>query len=479
MIRYESKYALGRVERRRVPLTNFGGYDPDDAVRTLPKDMCGEVFNFTFDRGRLADGMSFSPFCQTLADGSSAPVPTPQTLQAKYRLFTGKLKIDGKTRDVLFESESQRLNCFVLGDANAAWQTKTDMSPGTFVSAVGYVFEDDDLMLFAGTGAGVYILSGSKGGQTVANALPIRDIRTYRERVFAVVDSERPCVWFSDTFNPYDWTVSLDAGGYIYTDGSAGKVLAIVPMNDFLFVVCEYGLFRLTAYADQSSFTLKRISSDTGRVFAQSAVVCADSLVFATIDGIYGSDGYGVRKLTSRADKLLAKSKDVKAVCWRGKYLACFDDGQTAPGGGSGAMFALDMGNGNIDIARGLDVASPTPLRGEADNLLLARSAKNGEVLAANDWGGGYRTTHAYWRVDGIDMGLPCDKKRIVQIECKTSAPFTLAITADGERHEFVFSPAVAKRLIGVAGYEFAFEIVSRSPKIEILPPLVTIDIER
>ena len=76
-------------------------------------------------------------------------------------------------------------------------------------------------------------------------------------------------------------------------------------------------------------------------------------------------------------------------------------------------------------------------------------------------------------------MGLPCDKKRIVQIECKTSAPFTLAITADGERHEFVFSPAVAKRLIGVAGYEFAFEIVSRSPKIEILPPLVTIDIER
>ena len=120
MIRYECKYALGRVERRRVPLTNFGGYDPDDAVRTLPKDMCGEVFNFTFDRGRLADGMSFSPFCQTFADGSSAPVPTPQTLQAKYRLFTGKLKIDGKTRDVLFASESQRLNCFVLGDANAA-----------------------------------------------------------------------------------------------------------------------------------------------------------------------------------------------------------------------------------------------------------------------------------------------------------------------------------------------------------------------
>ena len=241
MIRYDGKYALGKVVKRRVPLTDFGGYDPDDADRSLPKSMCDEAFNFAFDRGRLTDGVSFSPFRQTLDDGSAQALPVPQTQFGEYELFAGKLKIDGKTRDVLFASESQRLSYLVLGDENATWQTKTDMSPGTFVSAVGYVFEDDDLMLFAGRGAGVYILSGSNGGQTVANALPIRDIRTYRERVFAVVDRERPCVWFSDAFDPYDWSVSLDAGGYIYTDGSAGKVLAIVPMSDFLFVVCEYG----------------------------------------------------------------------------------------------------------------------------------------------------------------------------------------------------------------------------------------------
>lgn len=479
MMYYKGRYALGRVDRRRVPLTDFGGFDPEDAERSLPKSMCDETFNFAFDRGRLTDGVSFSPFRQTLDDGSAQALPVPQTQYGEYELFAGKLKIDGETRDVLFASESQKLSYLVLGDGNATWQTKTDMSPGTFVSAVGYVFEDDDLMLFAGRGAGVYILSGSKGGQTVANALPIRDIRTYRERVFAVVDRDRPCVWFSDTFDPYDWSVSLDAGGYIYTDGSAGKVLAIVPMNDFLFVICEYGLYRLTAYSDQSSFTLKRISSDTGRIFAKSAVVCGDSLVFAALDGLYGSDGYGVRKLTSRADGLLAGAKDVTAVYWRGKYLACFDDGKSAPGGGDGAMFALDLDDGNIDVSRGLDFASPAVLRGEKDNKLLARSKEDGAVLAANDRGGVYRKAFAYWHIGGIDLGLPCDKKRIVQIECKTSAPITIAVIADGERHEFVFAPAVAKRLVGVSGYEFEFEIVTRSPKIEILPPLVTIDVAR
>lgn len=476
MIRYDGKYALGKVVKRRVPLTDFGGYDPDDADRSLPKSMCDEAFNFAFYRGRLTDGVSFSPFRQTLDDGSAQALPVPQTQFGEYELFAGKLKIDGKTRDVLFASESQRLSYLVLGDENATWQTKTDMSPGTFVSAVGYVFEDDDLMLFAGRGAGVYILSGSDGGQTVANALPIRDIRTYRERVFAVVDRERPCVWFSDAFDPYDWSVSLDAGGYIYTDGSAGKVLAIVPMSDFLFVVCEYGLYRLTAYSDQSSFTLKRISSDTGRIFAKSAVVCGDSLVFAAGDGVYGSDGYGVRKLTSRADKLLADAKDVSAVFWRGKYFACFDDGKSAPGGGDGAMFALDLDSGNIDVSRGLDFASPTVLRGEKDNRLLARSKEDGAVLAANDRGGVYRKRFAYWHIGGIDLGLPCDKKRIVQIECRTSAPFTLGIVADGERHEYLFSPAIAKRLIGVAGREFEFDITCRAPSAVISPPLVTIE---
>ena len=160
MIRYDGKYALGKVVKRRVPLTDFGGYDPDDADRSLPKSMCDEAFNFAFDRGRLTDGVSFSPFRQTLDDGSAQALPVPQTQFGEYELFAGKLKIDGKTRDVLFASESQRLSYLVLGDENATWQTKTDMSPGTFVSAVGYVFEDDDLMLFAGRGAGVYILSG-------------------------------------------------------------------------------------------------------------------------------------------------------------------------------------------------------------------------------------------------------------------------------------------------------------------------------
>ena len=53
---------------------------------------------------------------------------------------------------------------------------------------------------------------------------------------------------------------------------------------------------------------------------------------------------------------------------------------------------------------------------------------------------------------------------------------YLLGIVADGERHEYLFSPAIAKRLIGVAGREFEFDITCRAPSAVISPPLVTIE---
>ena len=483
-MRYDDKkYALGSVTRRKTPLTDFGGYDPDYRERSLPHRMCDEVFNFAFERGKLTDPASFAPFERTCTGGAKVAVPPLTAFRNEDNIFAGKLKIDGVTRDVLFSSDAQSLRYLVLDDEDATWQTASGSLPVTYVSAVNYVFDDDDLMLFGGNGQGVFIFSGSEGGETVAGALPIRAICSYRERVFAVVETQRPCVWFSDTFDPYDWSVSLDAGGYIYTDGAAGKVQSIVQMGDHLFIVCEYGLYRLTAYAEQASFTLKRIGSDTGRIFANGVAVCNDALVFAAKDGIYGCDGYGVDKLTDRADKLLAKAKDLSAVYWRGKYIAEFtDDGESVfrhdAGQENNAMFSLDLDDGGIDIVRKPDVRGLTVLRGSADNALIARSTEDGTVLAASEKSVP-NVKLAYWHIGGVDFDLPCAKKRIVEIECRTSAPLTLGVVADGTKHEYAFSPAVSRRLIGVAGREFEFYIVSRAPTITVCPPLVTVDIER
>lgn len=478
---YEKKYALGNVARKRVALTDFGGYDALDSSRTLPKSMCDEVFNFAFDKGRLTEGIAFSQLRQTLDDGTECAVPPPTDLRFDGNMFSGKLKIDEKTRDVIFLSETGKLHMFVLGDAAAQWQTLT-VNPGTYVSAVSYVFEDDDLMLFGGVGRGVYILSGTNGGQQVAGALPIRDICSYHERIFAVVEHDRPCVWFSDTFDPYDWSVSLEAGGYLYTDGAAGKVLRVAAMGDHLFVVCEYGLYRLNGYADQTAFTFKRISSDTGRIFGGSAVVCGDSLVFAATDGIYASDGYGVYKLTDRADKLLAGAKDMNAVFWRNSYIATFtDDGEKVYGHDAGktenAMMALDLDSGNLDVYRNEICRSLTVLKGSLDNKLIARSKDDALVLSADSKAPLNGVKLRYWHTGGIDFGLPCDKKRIVSVECRTSAPVTFGVVADGCAHEYELSPAVGRRLIGIEGTTFDFYIRSRAMRVTVYPPLLTVDV--
>ncbi len=477
---YHKTYALSASDRRRYRLSDFSGLDPRAAANSLPCNYCTDAFNFAFESGTLTQGLSFSPFEQTIG-AAAERVPDIATLNGNDELFTGKLTVDGKTRDVLFVSEPGKLHYLVLGDDDAVWQTKTDVAGDKFCSAVGYLHDGDDLMLFGGKSTGVYLLSGEDGGTLVANALPIRDICVYNERVFAVVETERPCVWFSDAFDPYEWSVSLDAGGYLYTDGAAGKVVHVAAMGGYLFIVCEYGLYRLAAYGDQTAFSLERIHSDSGRIFGDSVAVCGSSLIFATTDGIFASDGYSVYKLSDRADKLLKGAADVRAVCTDNKWFATMSDGGEKyfrhDGGKGDVLVVLDLDDGNLDVYRSLGVRSLAVLCGSADKRLLARGSGSDSVLALDGSSDGNSAPIRYWRTPEIDFALPCDKKRIVQVECRTSSTFALGIVADGRAHEFRFSPSTPKRLIGIEGTRFAFYIVSRARKIEIAQPQVVVDI--
>lgn len=481
---YEKRYSVDSPKRKKYRLSSFAGYDVKKRSSSLPRDWCEETFNFAFSDGELTQGAGFEPFVRTFADGTSAKLPALETLALRDTMFAGKLTFDGVPRDCLFVSDATSLKYIVLDDADAQWQT-CEGSIGKHTNAVHYLHDGDDLMLFAGIAYGVFVMSGT-GGTFVADALPIRDVCTYNERVFAVVDSDRPCVWFSDTFDPYNWNVSLDEGGYIYTDGAAGKVLRVIAMGDYAYVFCEYGVYRLSGYADQTEFTLKRLSCDCGRIFGGSIVNCADAIVFSAIDGIYATDGYTVYKMTDRADKLLSGAKDVSAVCWRNVYCATFTDegesvfGHDAHGEEGNAIFALDLDSGNIDVYRGVRVRSLTVLRGSADNKLIARSKDSGEVLQVCDGGAPvYTSALRYWGVSGIDFGAPCDKKLIVSAECRVSAPTVLGVIADGVTTEHLVTPSRGVARINRSGYEFGFYIMSRAPRVRVRPPVLTVDTVR
>ena len=47
--------------------------------------------------------------------------------------------------------------------------------------------------------------------------------------------------------------MSLEEGGYIDFDGSLGNVNAVKSFDNYLYVFCDFGIYRLTAYADQTS----------------------------------------------------------------------------------------------------------------------------------------------------------------------------------------------------------------------------------
>ena len=93
----------------------------------------------------------------------------------------------------------------------------------------------------------------------VLDAPKISSMALHYERLFATVDGEKNSVWFSDDLDPTNWSMSLDEAGFIELIDERGALLKVVSFLDYIYIFREYGISRLTAYGDQTSFSVSNL----------------------------------------------------------------------------------------------------------------------------------------------------------------------------------------------------------------------------
>lgn len=481
---YEKDYVIDKPTRRRYKLSSFKGYDASAAVGTLPCDYCNQVYNFGFEDGKLTCGKGLGEFVYKDADGTEYALPEYPEGYENANLFCGRLS-----------DENGPYDCFVLSadDKACVLRPGKDCAFGEnfainekFTSAISYLHGNEDVMLLAGGGKGLFIL-GREKGEYVADALAITDLCTHYERVYAVVDGARPSVWFSDAFDPYNWNVSLEEGGYIQLDGSLGKVLRVISFADYVFIFCEYGIYRLTAFADQLQFSVKRVHCDCGRIYKDSICVCGTLVLFATFDGLYCLDGYDVKKLTDRVDTLIEGVDEIRSAYCRGVYYMSFSKEHedafysfTGQENGDNVLVAVYPQKAVVEIYRGFCIKNLAVLAGSRQNCVLVNSSLSDRICVLDDSGSIFDDTpFRYWEIRDIDFGEHVNKKFITGVDYCTEKPYILGIVADGEKREFELSPQSKYRQINVSGVCFDFYIKSDVCDIEIKPPSVTVDFVR
>ena len=108
----------------------------------------------------------------------------------------------------------------------------------------------------------------------------------------------------------------------------------VVSFNDYVYVFRDFGVARVSAYGDQTNFSVSQLFISSAKIYGNSVCVCGDRIMFLSRDGIMSFDGYTTQKLNLGIESLLINvtNENCSSLYYNGKYYLAlklnFDDGE-------------------------------------------------------------------------------------------------------------------------------------------------------
>ena len=314
---------------------------------------------------------------------------------------------------------------------------------------------------------------------TVTSAPRFTSVTVHNERVYGTVSGTSEQLWFSDNFDPENWTVSGDEAGYISFQDECGDALAAVSFLGYLYIFREHGIHRLTAYGDQSEFSLKKLFTATGRIYKHTIALCGDRIMFLTDEGIFSFDGYSATPAVKEFPDIEYPSH-CRAAYHDGAYwLSCFTDiGELAIGVcTTDALVRCDLRDGSLAVLAREDILTMCAVRSHtADDIVFAVYTDEGCRLASV-------------AENGLVFGTPTPKiyrspygdlfssalKTVLDVTLTTRFAAELRVITDGEAHSFALPASDAPQtvFVGKSGVKIGIELRSFSGLAHITQPVV------
>ena len=483
MYNAKKRYVCARPARRTVVLSNFKGVDPEQKSAALPADYADFAVGFGFKDGCLIPGPGAKYFKGVKPDLTQTD--TPDVLKpaedCKLGIYNNDLKEENYCRIMMMYNNGAA--ALPAGEFDE-WEPYAYLMFSAFNEGINVLDpEGEPVFVLVSTGGNVMCICTPTSFEPITSANEtVTTICKHSERVFAVMSDDECTVLYSDAFDVYNWDISLDAGGYITFDRDLGRIRKLVSFADYLFVFCDYGIYRVSARGDQLSFSVKRLYTACSRIFPETITEAGDRIIFCAGDGIYSFDGYDVTRISTRLNKYLdVRAGGMCAAYCKHKYYLAFrlcEDGWTA--GDNNALAVLDLDTRELCISRGFYIYDMETLATSTQNTVIATAKNVSKLMELAPDTGSYLGTSVEktWRVDGLDMGAPGDVKVIVTAEAETKTPFTLTFTNErGKQRSVTFEPGKSSHRVGLAGKVLSAEITANAADVLIKPVTLTIDL--
>lgn len=476
------------MERVRTALrtmrVGFKGIVTTTDESALDWDYAAEVYNFRTEKGTLTGRLGVGEgkgFLRNV-EGARFTYPALPAGAVVTGLFHYRRNEAGQADDRLVVQTSTGKLYYTTVFANGSWQEVAgDFTLAGEASAVNYNYSDRDVLLLTSAQSGLAVLDDDEVKQ-VGAAPHFSSVTVHNERVYGTLAGNNKQLWFSDDFDPENWNVSSEEAGYISFADECGDALAAVSFAGYLYIFREHGIYRLTAYGDQSDFVLKKVFTSVGRIYKDTIALCGDRIMFLTDDGVRTFDGYGVKESVKELPELVFPAQ-CRAAYHDGAYwLACtLDLGELSPGiATNNTLVRYDIEGGGTDFLAGYDFKGVTSLRSHnAADLVLNMWVDEASAIASlTEDGKAFGTaTKKIYRSPYGDLFSPA-VKTVRDVTLSTRYDAELRVVTDGLTHRFPLagSEQPQRVFVGKSGRELGIELRSATGECHITQPVVRID---
>lgn len=454
-------YSIPSRTKKEIRLFDFSrGMDGRSDERLSAWDTAASTFNLKLADGALKTGCG-TDYAEFIAsDGSKYSPRLPSGVTPvrayHYEYFDGTA---AKRRDkLLVYCSDGYFYTYEIG-------TKTPFSKIIFMCfdkppiGVLYRLNGEDVMLFANDD-GITVYDGV--GATLYEAPKMTSLCVHGERLFVTSGAEDTRLWFSQSFDPTNWYVSLTEAGFIdFLDGK-GRLLKAIAFKDYVYVFRNYGITRLTAYGEQEDFYATGVQSDRARIYGDTVADCGKVVFYLTESGFYYFDGSNSGRIMKGLDKYLegVDNSDSFAQYVGGAYFCSLKikiDGQTVP-----VILRYDDTDGSWYLIKGIECKSLFAFYGAKETKLFVCSSKTNGLLEITDEGYDlFAPLKFEWTGKPFDCGLS-GRKTLERISFYSDKSGKLKIKSDEGEETLEFSSKGFKGLpVGLKGTEFSISYES------------------
>lgn len=489
---YIGRSGIKPSTRRNLKINAFGNENTSIAENLVSLSQATCSFNVSAVDGELTEGYG-TESAEIMGNGLGAyTIPQPQnSISGMWYYKRYDKKGDFQDDRLILRTTTRQLLSLQINKQATEYSVVSEDFDKVY-SVQNYRIGDEDVLLMA-TSGGFFKYDGVTLTK-VESAPEIVQICIHNERAFASVGGEGNKLWFSTSLDPTDWTVSAEKGGYIEFTGVGGKITALISFMGYLFVFREYGIERVSAYSEQSDFSIKKIYSSNDRIIEKTIALCGDRILFLSETGLKTFDGASVQVLhsvLSMNDTLLFTNECVGTYFKGTYYLSCYvnrfekekTEKQRVSTKNNNCLLLYEPTSGCKQFIADHDVAGFACVQTlETGDLLffqnseMSDSVKIGCIEEKRNTRLG-RSTEAYWRTGMTDLGFPEKKKFLKSITVNSKNEITVCVLLDDQKVKFDKVKGNGVKLFVNKPFEkLGFYFSSQKTTFRISNPVVTVD---